>query len=226
MRTGTREEWRAARLDLLAKEKELTQQRDELSRLRRELPWVRVDKEYVFEGEDGPVTLPALFSGRGQLVVYHFMYGPDWTEGCPSCSFWADSFDGIVVHLAHRDTTLVCVSRAPISELLAYRKRMGWHFTWVSSLDNDFNFDYGVSFTEDRGGEYNFRPAEGLVGETPGLSAFARDGDGAVYHTYSAYARGLDPINSAYQLLDLTAKGRDEDALEWPMAWLRRHDQY
>jgi predicted dithiol-disulfide oxidoreductase (DUF899 family) len=224
-----RETWLGARLELLDREKELTRLRDELSRQRRALPWVRIEKPYVFATPDGSRSLAELFDGRRQLVVYHFMYGPEWDEGCPSCSFWADSYDGIGVHLAHRDTTLIAVSRAPLKQLLAYRARMGWSFPWVSSLGSDFNIDFHVSFTEEQrqqGATYNFAPADSPGEEAPGLSVFARDDDGAVYHTYSCYARGLDPFNSAYQLLDLTPLGRNEDQLPWSMAWLRRHDQY
>ncbi len=226
---GSHDEWLAARLELLSREKELTRLRDELSRQRRALPWVRVDKEYLFDTPDGPRTLAGLFAGGGQLLVYHFMFGPSWQEGCPSCSFWADSFDGVIVHLEQRDVTMVAVSRAPLAALEAYKARMGWRFPWVSSLDTDFNFDYGVSFTpsqQESAGQYNFRSVERPGEELPGLSAFARDEAGQVYHTYSCYARGLDPFNSAYQLLDLSPKGRDEDGLPWPMAWLRRHDSY
>jgi predicted dithiol-disulfide oxidoreductase (DUF899 family) len=224
----TQDEWVAARRDLLGKEKELTSLRDELAAARRELPWVRVDKRYEFDTNDGRRTLADLFAGRSQLLVYHFMLGPGWAEGCPSCSFWADSFDGAIVHLANRDVTMICASRAPLDAINAYKARMGWGFEWVSSLRSDFNFDFGVSFTEAEqtaGGEYNFRHVERVGEEMPGLSAFALEG-GDVYRTYSCYARGLDPINSAYQLLDLAPKGRDEEGLPWPMAWVRRHDVY
>ena len=225
---GTREQWTAARLDLLAREKELNRLRDELAEQRRQLPWVPVAKEYRFEGPDGERSLRDLFDGRGQLLVFHFMFGPDWDEGCPSCSFWADSFDGVTVHLAHRDVTLVCVSRAPYERLADYRSRMEWRFPWFSSAGSDFNADFGVSFTPEQqahGGRYNFAHQDQLPEEAPGISAFALR-DGAVFHTYSAYSRGLDPINSGYQLLDLAPRGRDEDDLEWTMAWLRRHDAY
>jgi predicted dithiol-disulfide oxidoreductase (DUF899 family) len=225
---GTREQWTTARLDLLAREKELNRLRDELAEQRRQLPWVPVAKEYRFEGPDGERSLRDLFDGRGQLLVFHFMFGPDWDEGCPSCSFWADSFDGVTVHLAHRDVTLVCVSRAPYERLADYRSRMGWRFPWFSSAASDFNADFGVSFTPDQqehGGRYNFAHQDHPPEEAPGISAFALR-DGAVFHTYSAYSRGLDPINSGYQLLDLAPRGRDEDDLEWTMAWLRRHDAY
>jgi predicted dithiol-disulfide oxidoreductase (DUF899 family) len=228
-RTGSREEWRTARLALLAREKELNSLRDELAAQRRRLPWVRVEKQYTFAGPDGTASLLDLFGGHSQLLVYHFMYGPDWDEGCPSCSFWADSFEGMPAHLAHRDAALVAVSRAPYPKLAAYRERMGWSFPWYSSAGSDFNFDYGVSFTAEQqrdGAEYNFRHVDEIYDESPGLSAFATDGAGAVYHTYSTYSRGLDPFNAGYQLLDLTPKGRDEQDLPWTMAWLRRHDEY
>ncbi len=216
-----REEWLRARLDLLQAEKELTRQRDELSRRRRALPWVRVDKAYRFDTVDGPRSLPELFEGRSQLLVYHFMFGPEWPEGCPSCSFWADNFDGVGVHLAHRDVTFLAASRAPLDRLLAYRSRMGWTFPWVSSSGSDFNLDFGVSDSP----TYNYAPSDSPQEELPGLSAFALR-DGEVFHTYSCYARGLDAFNGAYQLLDLTPKGRDEGGLEGPMAWLHRHDAY
>jgi predicted dithiol-disulfide oxidoreductase (DUF899 family) len=226
--TGSADYYRSARLALLAKEKELNRARDELAAERRRLPWVPVTKEYEFEGPDGRLTMRDLFDGRSQLIVYHFMYGPDWEEGCPSCSFWADSFNGMPVHLANRDASLVAVSRAPFAQIEEYRRRMGWSFRWVSSAGSAFNFDYGVSFTPQQqaeGAEYNFRQSD-VGDELPGLSVFAMDGAGQVFHTYSAYSRGLDPINSGYQLLDLTPKGRDEDDLPWTMAWLRRHDSY
>ncbi len=218
---GSPEEWLRARVDLLQAEKELTRRRDELSRQRRALPWVRIDKDYEFDTTDGPRSLPELFDGRSQLLVYHFMFGPDWEKGCPSCSFWADNFDGIGVHLAHRDVTFLAVSRAPLDRLLAYRKRMGWSFPWVSSLGSDFNTDFGVSDAS----TYNYAPVASPEEELPGLSAFAQRA-GEVFHTYSCYARGLDAFNGAYQLLDLTPKGRDEDGLPHSMAWLHRHDAY
>lgn len=226
---ATREQWRAKRVELLAKEKELSRVRDELTRERRELPWVPVEEEYVFQTTGGDRTLAELFGTRSQLLVYHFMYGPDWDAGCPSCSFWMDSFDGTAVHLANRDVELVVVSRAPLDVLQAYRERMGWSFRWVSSVGSRFNHDYGVSFTEDErrdGAEYNFVFAPKPNDELPGVSVFAKDVAGAVHHTYSSYSRGLDVLNCTYQLLDLVPKGRDEDALPHPAAWLRRHDEY
>ncbi len=226
---GSEAEHLAARLALLAREKELNRRRDELAAERRRLPWVPVTKEYQFEGPDGRLTMRDLFDGRSQLIVYHFMFGPDWEEGCPSCSFWADSFNGMPVHLAHRDASLVAVSRAPFAQIEEYRRRMGWSFRWVSSAGSDFNFDYGVSFTPEQraaGAEYNYRQFADLAEELPGLSVFALDEAGQVFHTYSTYGRGLDPINSGYQLLDLAPRGRDEQDLPWSMAWLRRHDSY
>jgi predicted dithiol-disulfide oxidoreductase (DUF899 family) len=228
--TVSRDEWLAARQALLAKEKEFTKQRDALSAARRELPWVKVEKDYVFEGPDGKETLADLFDGRSQLIVYHFMLGPGWEQGCPSCSFLADHFDGAVVHLAHRDTTFVVVSRAPLDEIETFQKRMGWRFKWVSSYGNDFNHDYHVSFSEDEmaKGEvvYNYRKSEFPSEEAPGVSVFARDEAGGVFHTYSAYARGLDMLLRTYNFLDMVPKGRDEGDLPFTMSWVRHHDLY
>ena len=225
----SREQWKIARKDLLEKEKELTRLRDEVSRQRRALPWVEVTRPYVFEGSEGQVSLLDLFNGHSQLIVYHFMYGPDWEEGCPSCSFWADNFEGIPVHLAHRDAALVAVSRAPYEKLAAYRNRMGWTFPWYSSLESDFNFDFQVSYTHEQvdsgSAEYNYKET-GVMEELPGVSVFVRGEDDHIYHTYSTYARGLDMLNGAYHYLDILPKGRDESELLWTMAWLRRHDQY
>ena len=207
-----REQWERARAELLAKEKQITRLRDELARERRQLPWLRVEGDYRFRGAEGEVPLAGLFGSRSQLVVYHFMFGPDWDAGCPSCSFWADNFDGIDVHLAHRDAAFACVSRAPYEKLRDYQERMGWRFRWVSSAGGGFNFDYGVSSGEND--------------ESPGLSVFARDADGGIFRTYSTYRRGLDAFNGAYQMLDLLPKGRDEDGLDWPQQWVRRHDEY
>ena len=226
----TRDEWLAARKRHLEKEKEFTRLRDELSRQRRELPWVRVEKEYVFDGPEGKKTLAELFDGRGQLIVYHFMFGPGWEQGCPSCSFVSDHIDGSVVHLAHRDVTLMAVSRAPLSQIEAFRKRMGWRFKWVSSNGNDFNFDYHVSFTKDEMAKgdvyYNYEMQKFGSEEAPGVSVFYRDATGGIFHTYSAYARGLDILVGAYNYLDLAPKGRDEDGLTHSMAWVRHHDRY
>jgi len=220
------EEWVAARKALMAKEKEFTRLRDELAAERRALPWERVDRDYVFEAPEGRVTLADLFAGKSQLIVYHFMFGPDYEEGCPSCSFWADSFNGLDVHLAARDTALVAISRAPLARFAPYRERMGWSFRWVSSAGSDFNYDYGVSKRPDEKVlPYNYGTIERKFDEHPGFSAFVRE-DGAIFHTYSTYARGLDAMNAAYQLLDLTAKGRQEEGLPFPMAWVRRRDRY
>jgi len=224
----SRDEWLAARKALLAKEKAFTKERDALSQERRRLPWVKVDKKYVFDAPAGKETLADLFAGRNQLLVYHFMFGPGWKEGCPSCSFWADNYNGAVVHLSHRDVSLVAISRAPLEKLESYRKRMGWNFKWVSSYGNDFNRDYHVSFMpeEQKTAIYNYK-ADGFgSSEAPGVSVFIKAADGQIFHTYSCYARGLDMLNGAYHLLDLVPKGRDEQGLSYPMAWVRRHDQY
>jgi predicted dithiol-disulfide oxidoreductase (DUF899 family) len=222
------EEWLAARKSFLAKEKDFTRLRDELARQRRELPWVKVEKTYVFDGPNGKESLSDLFVGRSQLIVDHFMFGPDWQEGCPSCSFWADTYDGIAVHLQHRDVSFVVISRASLEKLEAYRNRMGWDLKWVSSLNNDFNRDYHVSFApeEQKTAVYNYTASGFGASEAPGLSVFAKDEAGGIFHTYSCYARGLDTLNGAYQLLDLVPKGRDEQGLPHPMAWVRRHDKY
>ena len=228
-RLGHRDEWRAARLALLEREKELTRLRDDLAAERRRLPWVRLDKQYEFDGPDGRVQMRDLFGGHRQLIVYHFMFGPGWGEGCPLCSFWADSFSAMPIHLAHRDTSLVAVSRASFPEIEAYRQRMGWSLRWYSSAPGDFNYDFGVSASPDqrlRGSEYNFRHVDQPMEESPGLSVFVTTDQGEIFHTYSTYSRGLDAINSGYQLLDLTPMGRDENGLPWTMAWVRRHDAY
>jgi predicted dithiol-disulfide oxidoreductase (DUF899 family) len=228
-RVVAQEEWLAARKQLLRKEKEFTRFRDQLSAERRELPWVRVEKEYVFDAPGGKETLADLFDGRSQLMVYHFMFGPGWEQGCPSCSFVSDHIDGANWHLPRRDVTLVAVSRAPLSEIEAFKRRMGWRFTWVSSYGSDFNYDFHVSFTKDQLAqgkvEYNYDTVEGYD-ELPGLSVFYRDENGAVFHTYSAYARGLDMLVGAYNYLDLAPKGRDEADLPSTMEWVRHHDRY
>ena len=224
------EEWLVARTEHLAKEKAFTKARDRLSAERRALPWVKVEKNYVFDTPDGKKTLADLFGGRSQLIVYHFMLGPGWGDGCPSCSLLADHFDGMLPHLAARGVTFTAVSRAPLAEIEAYKKRMGWRFPWVSSHGSDFNFDYGVSFTLNDEGEgrgvYNYQEQEIGSDEMPGASVFYCDADGAIFHTYSAYARGLDILIGAYNFLDLAPKGRDEEVLPWTMAWVRRHDEY
>ncbi|WP_166268897.1 DUF899 domain-containing protein [Marinobacter caseinilyticus] len=223
----THQQWLAARQQLLEKEKAFTRQRDELSAKRRGLPWEKVEKTYVFESERGRLTLTDLFAGLSQLIVYHFMFGADWEEGCPSCSFWADNFNGIDVHLAHRDIRLLAVSTAPIDRLRQYRERMGWSFQWVSCDGNDFNRDYQVTFSPEQSDvTYNYRPMPFSHPELPGVSVFFRDTDDTVYHTYSAYSRGIDLLNGAYNYMDIAPKGRDEDALPYTMAWLKRHDQY
>jgi predicted dithiol-disulfide oxidoreductase (DUF899 family) len=250
-RIGTREEWRAARIELLEREKELTRLSDELATQRQELPWVPVENDYSFETDEGTKTLADLFDGRSQLLVYHFMFGPQYEAGCPTCSSIADSFDAWAVHLANHDVTMLCISRAPLEKLQAYKQRMGWRFPWASSAGSDFNFDFGVSFTEEQqreGGEYNFQgfptmqpvidaeigpiveqaaatgtdPA-GYLAEAPGMSAFALS-NGAVHHTYSTYARGLDVLMGYYQWLDRAPKGRNEG--DPPELWIRRHDEY
>lgn len=223
--TGLRDpDWLAARRALLEREKALTRLGDEIAAERRALPKAPVGKDYVFAGPDGPAALVDLFAGKSQLIVYHFMLGPDWTDPCPSCSFWAEHFDGIRVHLSQRDVELVAVSRAPIAKIEQVRMRMEWRFPWVSSLDSDFNFDFGVSFVRSEAPpqepNYNFGAQTFPGEEAPGVSAFLREDD-VVLHTYSAYARGLDALNGTYQLLDIAPRGRDEDGLEFPMAWLR-----
>lgn len=226
----SRQQWLSARQAHLEKEKTFTRLRDELSHARRELPWVKVDQQYVFDTPTGKQTLADLFGARSQLIVYHFMFGPEWEQGCPSCSFWADNFNGVDIHLAHRDISLVAISRAPLAKLIAYKQRMGWSFNWVSSFGNDFNHDYQVSFSaeEMQRGEvyYNFRLGKFPSDEAPGISVFCKNEAGEVFHTYSCYARGLDMLNGAYHYMDLAPKGRDEDGLRFSMAWLRRRDQY
>jgi predicted dithiol-disulfide oxidoreductase (DUF899 family) len=223
------EEWTAARKRFLAKERELTHLRDQLSRERRELPWERVEKKYVFESENGRETLADLFGKNSQLMVYHFMYDPDWEIGCPSCSFWADNFNGIIAHLNQRDVSMVAISRAPLQKLQAQARRFGWTFKWVSSFGSDFNFDYSVSFSPEALARdeafYNYGAERVKGSERPGISAFFKDGD-HVFHTYSTYARGIDMMNNAYNYLDLAPKGRDEDGLPYPMAWVKHRINY
>jgi predicted dithiol-disulfide oxidoreductase (DUF899 family) len=224
------DEWIEARKRFLAREKEFSRLRDALNEERRALPWERVEEKYVFEGPDGTEALAELFAGRSQLIVQHFMLAPGWQEGCHRCSFWADSYDGVDVHLAARDITFLAVSSAPLAEIEAFKTRMGWRFKWVSCAGNDFNHDYHVSFTPEmlaRGTvEYNYRPVPMTSPEMPGISVFYRDTDGAVFHTYSCYARGLDMLNGAYHYIDLTPKGRDEAGFQRPMNWVRLHDGY
>lgn len=227
---ATDEEWLAARRALLQEEKALQRARDQLAGKRRRLPWRRIESDYEFEGADGRRSLSDLFRNASQLLIYHFMYHPDWEEGCKTCSFWADGFDASIPHLDARDVALAVISRGPLEKLLSYRQRMGWRFPWFSSADSTFNYDFGVSFTaeqiESRNTFYNFRDGASVGPEMPGISTFARDDGGSIFHTYSTYSRGLDPLNSAYQLLDLVAKGRDENQLPFPMDWIRRHDEY
>jgi predicted dithiol-disulfide oxidoreductase (DUF899 family) len=222
-------EWLAARKKLLVKEKNFSKLRDELNLERRKLPWVKVEKEYIFDGPTGRVSLGDLFCGKSQLIVYHFMFGPSWKEGCPHCSFWADHYDSVRHHLGERDTAFAVISRAPLKEIAPFKKRMGWRFPWLSSNRTDFNFDFNVSFTPEqiKNGKaiYNFAPLDMDIDEREGVSAFYRDKRGAIYRTYSAYARGIDLMNTTYNFLDLTAKGRDEHP-DSPQDWVRYHDKY
>ncbi|MFI5316551.1 MAG: DUF899 domain-containing protein [Myxococcota bacterium] len=222
------DKWLEARKRLLQKEKEFTRLRDELCEQRRALPWEAVRKEYAFEGPNGRESLAQLFGRQSQLVVYHFMFDPSWDAGCKSCSFWADNFDGIDVHLRQRDISFVAVSRAPYAKLEAYRRRMGWRFKWLSSFGSDFNFDYRVSFTDAEVAagsvDYNYQRQKPFGAETVGISVFARDPAGALFHTYSCYSRGVDMMNGAYQYIDLTPKGRDEGGRN--QFWVRRRDEY
>jgi predicted dithiol-disulfide oxidoreductase (DUF899 family) len=228
--TVSREEWTAARKAHLAKEKELTRAYDELSRQLRELPWVKVEKNYVFDGPNGKETLADLFGGRSQLVVNHFMLGPEWKEGCVGCSFGADEVEGALIHVAHRDLAYVVISRAPLAKIEAFKKRMGWRFHWVSSNATDFNYDYQVSMTKEEleKGDvyYNYTMQKFPSEERPGMSVFYKDAAGNIFHTYSSYSRGLDILVGAYNWLDMTPKGRDEEGLKHGMAWVRHHDKY
>jgi predicted dithiol-disulfide oxidoreductase (DUF899 family) len=221
--------WLAARKRLLAKEKAFSRERERLAAERRALPWVEVDKEYVFDGPDGKETLSELFAGRSQLVIYHFMYDPREKDACAHCSFWADSFNPNIVHLNARDVTMLAVSKAPLKKLEKYKRRMGWDFKWVSSGKSDFNYDFGVSFTDAqmrRGyADYNYKRQAIHSRDYPGISVFYKDEGGTVYHTYSCFSRGIDMVNAAYQFLDLAPKGRDEDP-ERPQSWVRRHNEY
>jgi predicted dithiol-disulfide oxidoreductase (DUF899 family) len=224
----SQEEWLAAHRAHLAEEKALTHARDALSKKRRELPWVKVDKTYTFDTAQGPRTLADLFGGRSQLIVYHFMMGPDWDEGCPGCSFLSDHVDGALVHLGQRDVTYVAVSRAPLAKIDAFKKRMGWKFRWVSSFGSDFNYDFYVSFTPEERAKgklfYNFATIDSEMDELPGLSVFYKDETGDIYHTYSSYGRGGEPLIGTYTFLDLTPKGRNEQ--HGMMEWMRHHDRY
>jgi len=229
-RVVSREEWLRARKELLAKEKELTRQRDALAEERRKLPWVKVEKQYVFDTPAGKKTLAELFDGRSQLVIYHFMMGPGWEAGCPSCSIVGDQLDGSTIHLANRDVTLMAVSRATLPEIESFKKRMGWRFKWASSFGSDFNRDYHVSATKEEiaTGEvdYNYKKQKFPSEERPGASVFYKNEKGEVFHTYSAYARGMEQIMGVYHYLDIVPKGRSEEGLAFPMAWVRHHDKY
>jgi predicted dithiol-disulfide oxidoreductase (DUF899 family) len=224
------EAWLDARRDLLAAEKDLTRRADQVAALRRRMPWVRVETHYVFDGPDGPVPMADLFDGRRQLIVQHFMLGPGWEQGCPSCSFMADHADGMTVHLAHRDVAFAAVSRAPIDEIERFRRRMGWKFRWVSSHGNRFNRDFRVSFTPEEiaagAVDYNYAQRARAGQEMPGISAFLRDEDGTVFHTYSAYGRGVEAMIGTYRMLDIAPLGRDEYGLAFTMQWVRHHDRY
>jgi len=226
----SRDEWIAERRMLLAREKELTRLRDQIAHERRALPWVRIDKNYVFDAPEGRRTLAELFEGRRQLLVQHFMFGPGWEQGCPSCSFMADHSDGMNVHLAHRDVTLLAISRAPLADIERFRRRMGWQFKWVSSYGNDFNHDFAVSFTpeEQANGKvyYNYGLQPFPAEEAPGVSVFYKDDAGDIFHTYSTYGRGVEVMMGTYNLLDLTPKGRDERDVGHKMEWVRHHDRY
>jgi len=226
----THEGWVNARQAFLAKEKEFTRLRDEISKERRKLPWEKVDKDYVFDGPNGKETLSDLFDGRNQLIIYHFMYGPDWEAGCKSCSYLADHFNPAIIHLKHRDVTMVAVSKAPLDKLETFKKRMGWSFKWMSSFNNDFNRDYHVSFTQeelDSGNAYYNYKAKGFPStEAPGASVFYKNENGEIFHTYSVYERGLDMFITAYHYLDIVPEGRDENELSYTMEWLRLHDEY
>jgi predicted dithiol-disulfide oxidoreductase (DUF899 family) len=222
-------EWIAARKELLAKEKNLTRQRDALAQERSQLPWVKVDKKYSFETASGKKALAELFGGKSQLAIYHFMLGPDWEQGCPSCSLLADHMDGMAIHLEQRDVRLMIVSRAPLGKIQEFKKRMGWRFPWVSSFGSEFNFDFGVSVPkEDIGKEliYNYAPSKFPSDERPGMSVFCKNANGEVFHTYSMYGRGLEDLMGLYAILDRVPKGRDEAGLPHGMAWVRHHDRY
>jgi predicted dithiol-disulfide oxidoreductase (DUF899 family) len=226
----SRDRWIARRKALLAREKELTRLGDEIARERRALPWERIEKDYVFDAPDGRRTLADLFEGRRQLLVQHFMFGPGWEQGCPSCSFMADHTDGMNVHLAHRDITMAAISRAPLADIEHFRRRMGWQFTWVSSNGSDFNFDFGVSFTPEQQARdevyYNYGVRSFLSEELPGISVFYKDDAGTIFHTYSTFGRGVEVMMGAYHLIDLTPKGRDEEDVPYKMNWVRHHDRY
>ena len=220
-------DWLSARKALLKKEKEFTKLRDQLTQERQALPWVKIEKNYRFLGSAGEESLADLFEGKSQLIVYHFMFGPDWEVGCKSCSFWADNFNNIIVHLRQRDVNMVAISRGPLEKLEAFRKRMGWNFKWLSSADSDFNFDFNVSFQPDQTDtQYNYTANKSSMDELPGISVFSKGENGEIFHTYSCYSRGLDMMNTAYHYLDLVPKGRDEDGLAYSMEWVKLKDLY
>jgi predicted dithiol-disulfide oxidoreductase (DUF899 family) len=227
---ATPEQWIEARQELLRQEKEFTRQRDLLSAARRNLPWLRVEKDYVFDGPAGSTPLQQLFGNNSQLIIYHFMFAPEWENGCKSCSFWADSFNGILPHLAARDVAFAAISRAPLAKLQAFAQRLGWRFPWYSSQSSDFNYDHQVSFGPEALAKgdavYNYQPLKTQMTDMPGVSVFYRDDDGQIYHTYSSYGRGIDMLNTAYHYLDIAPKGRDEDGLPHAMAWVRYRDSY
>lgn len=226
----SQDKWLEARRDLLAAEKDLTRRGDQVAQLRRQLPWVKVEKSYVFEGPDGHQKLPDLFDGRRQLMVQHFMLAPGWEQGCPNCSYMADHADGMIPHLAARDTTFVAISRAPYEEIVRFKRRMGWKFKWLSSNGTAFNYDFRVSFTPEEAAKgsaaYNYGSSPYAREELPGVSVFFKDETGEVFHTYSTYGRGVDVMMGTYRMLDLTPKGRDEEDLSFTMAWVRHHDRY
>lgn len=226
----SKEEWVTARKEHLKKEKEFTRQRDELRKESRALPWLKIEKNYKFEYVNGKVTLSDLFDGKSQLIIYHFMLGPEWEEGCSGCSFLADSYNGAEIHLKHRDVSFVTVSRAPLKKINEYKKRMGWNITWLSSFGSEFNFDFNVSFTEEEKKEgkvyYNYDMNDYFSDEGPGISVFYKNNNGEIFHTYSTYQRGLDQFIVPYHLLDIVPKGRDEEGLNFGMEWLRHHDKY
>ncbi|HVR85445.1 MAG TPA: DUF899 domain-containing protein [Planctomycetota bacterium] len=229
-RIVSRKQWLKDRLAFLKKEKKFSKLGDQLAKQRRALPWVRVEKDYVFDGPGGPVPFAQLFGPQHQLIVYHFMFAPDWSAGCPHCSFWADHYDSLRHHLGRRDTAFTAISRAPIAQIESFKKRMGWMFSWVSSGQTSFNYDFNASFTDEQNRTgtsfFNFRKGNAGASDREGASVFYKDQDGAIYHTYSTFARGIDALNGTYHFLELTPKGRDEGGQEGPQDWVRHHDRY
>ena len=229
-KTVTKEEWTKARIELLKDEKEFTRKRDELTKKRQEMPWLKINKKYIFQDTNGKVNLTELFGKCSQLIVYHFMYHPDWNDPCKSCSFWADNFEQTDIHLRARDANLVAVSKATINQINIYKKRMGWSFQWVSSHDNNFNEDFCVGFTNDQKQKnkiyYNYVEQPYAIEELPGVSVFTKNNNGDVFHTYSTYSRGLDMLNGTYQYIDILPKGRNEDGMSHKMEWVKRRDEY